>query len=129
MTRRKNGLWQEAVTINGKRIFFYGRTKNEVLKKIKAHKEKEERGELFSRVAEEWWEVHEPEIAYTTARGYEPALNRAIDAFGDTPIKDIVPQQIAIEISAFSHGRADKTVRTQLLVYNLIFKFAVESYV
>lgn len=127
MTRRKNGLWQEALTVNGKRLFFYGRTKNEVLQKIKAYNEKKEHGERFSVVAEEWWEVHEPEIAYNTTKGYKPALKRAIEAFGDIPIKDITPQQIAAEISAFSHNRADKTVRTQLMVYNLIFKYAVEN--
>lgn len=127
MTRRKNGLWQETMTVNGKRLFFYGRTKSEVLQKIKEHKDKEERGEVFARVAEEWWDVHEPELAYNTTKGYKPALNRAIAAFGDVPIKQVTPQQIATEISAFSHNRADKTVRTQLMVYNLIFKYAVEK--
>lgn len=127
MTRRKNGLWQEALTINGKRLFFYGRTKNEVLQKIKAYNEKKEHGERFSVVAEEWWEVHEAELSYNSTKNYKPALKRAVEAFGAAFIKDISPQMIAAEISAFSRNHADKTVRTQLMVYNLIFKYAVEK--
>ena len=99
MTRRKDGIWQEVVIINGKRKYFYGKTKAAVLKKIQEFEEEQERGALFKQVAEEWWEVHEPEIAYNTTKGYKPAMNRAIAAFDDTPIKDIVPQQIAKVLS------------------------------
>lgn len=127
MTRRKDGIWQEVVTINGKRKYFYGKTKAAVLQKIREFNEVRERGALFEDVAYEWWEVHEPEIAYNTTKGYKPALKRAAEAFKDVPIKDITPQDIAAQIAVFSHGRAFKTVRTQLMVYNLIFKHAVEN--
>ena len=127
MTRRNDGIWQEAITINGRRKYFYGKTKAAVLQKIREYAEEQERGVLFEKVAEEWWEIHEPELAYNTTKGYKPALQRAIAAFGDMPAKNILPQNIASEISSFSHNKADKTVRTQLMVYNLIFKYAVEQ--
>ncbi|MBQ8624304.1 MAG: site-specific integrase [Oscillospiraceae bacterium] len=128
MNRRKDGRWQEAVTLdNGTRKYFYGKTKAEVLRKIAEFSETKERGELFGPIADKWWNAHEPTIAYNTTKGYRPALQRAIDAFGNVPIKKIVPHDIALEIARFSTDKADKTVRTQLLVYNLIFTYAVQK--
>lgn len=127
MIKRKDGRWQEAVALeNGTRKYFYGKTKAEVMRKIAEHSTIEVRGELFGTVADKWWDAHEPTLAYNTTKGYKPALRRAIEAFGDQPIKTIAPHDIALEITRFAEGRADKTVRTQLLVYNLIFTFAVQ---
>lgn len=126
MTRRKDGLWQETITINGKRTYFYGKTKAEVLNKIREFKLKEEKGKSFDEVADEWWEEHEKNIAFYTARSYKPAVKRAKEAFKGVPIKDILPNQISKEIKLFSKTHADKTVRTQLMMYNLVFKYAVE---
>ncbi len=128
MIKRKDGRWQEAVTLdNGTRKYFYGKTKAEVLRKIAEFSETKERGELFGPIADKWWNAHEPTLAYNTTKSYRPALQRAIDAFGNIPIKRIVPHDIALEITRFSSGKADKTVRTQLLVYNLIFTYAVQQ--
>lgn len=127
MTHRKDGLWQEVLVVNGHRQYFYGKTKAAVYKKIQEAKEKRTYGERFSFVASEWWSKKEPELAYNSTKGYKPALSRAVAAFGKTPIREITPQKIAAEISAFSEDHADKTVRTQLMVYNLIFRYAVEK--
>lgn len=126
MTRRKDGRWQETITINGKTKYFYGKTKAEVLRKLRDYEEKQETGMLFEEVAEEWWEEHEPKISHTTTKGYIPAKNRAIEIFKGTPIKDIEPSMISKHIKNFSKTHADKTVRTQLMVYNHIFSYAVE---
>ncbi len=127
MKKRADGRYQEALTVDGKRKYFYGRTKAEVLKKIQAFEEKKETGELFSVVAEEWWKKHEPNLAYNSTKNYKPAYQRAIDQFGDIPIKDIQPTQIANYIKKFSRTYAQKTVKTQLMVFNLIFQYAVEN--
>lgn len=127
MTRRKDGLYQEVLREKGKKPkYFYGKTKSDVLRQIKEYKEKQETGRFFKEVAEEWWEEHEAEIEWNTAKSYKPAKNRAVEEFGGTPIKDITPPQISRYIKNFSKTRADKTVRTQLLIFNLIFKYAVE---
>jgi len=126
LTRRKDGLYQEVMRVNGKTKYFYGKTKAEVLKKIQNFKEEQDFGVLFSDVANEWWTEHEEKIEWNTAKSYRPAKNRAIDEFGDKPIKDITPPQISRYIKIFSKTRADKTTRTQLLIFNLIFKYAVE---
>jgi len=127
MTRRKDGLWQETLRINGKTKYFYGRTKAEVLRKVNAYKEKQETGALFADVADAWWEEHEKALAYNTTKSYKPAKNRAVAEFGDKYIKDITPVQISAHIKKFAKTYADKTVRTQFMVYNLIFKYAVEQ--
>lgn len=131
MTRRKDGLWQQQMTVmvdgRKKQKCFYGKTKAEVLRKIAAYEEEKERGVLFGKVADEWWEKHEPTLAYNSTRNYKPAYLRTLEEFGKTPIKQIVPLQIANHINKFSRTHAQKTVKTQLMVYNLIFKYAVEE--
>lgn len=128
--RKDNGLWQEVLReLNGKPLdkpkYIYGKTQAEVKRKINEYKGEAERGELFERVADLWWEEHEPKLAYNTATSYKPAKVRAVNAFGDRPAKDITPSEINRDIKNFSKTHADKTVRTQLMVYNLIFKYAV----
>lgn len=128
MTRRKDGLWQETITINGKTKYFYGRTKAEVLRKIRAYKEEQERGAPFQNVAAAFWEEHEPTLAYNTAKSYKPAVDRACAEFENVPIKSILPQQVNKVITDFARlGYADKTVRTQLMIYSLIFQYAVKN--
>lgn len=126
MTRRKDGRWQETLTINGKTKYFYGKTKAEVLRKLREYEEKQETGMLFEEVAEEWWEEHEQKISHSTTRGYIPAKNRAVEFFKSFPIKDIEPSMVSQHIKRFARTHADKTVRTQLMVYNHIFSYAVE---
>ncbi len=127
MTRRKNGTWQEAVTINGKRKFFYGKTKAEVLGKIRAYEEQQETGAFFEDVADEWWEAHSETLTWNSLKPYRPAYKRTVAYFGKTPIKEILPREINRHIEQFAATHADKTVRTQLSVYNLIFRYAVKQ--
>ena len=126
MTKRKNGLWQEVIKIDGKPKYFYGRTKQEVLRKIQDYREKKATGRTFSEVAEEWWAEHQETLEWNTIKSYRPAKNRAIEQFEGKPIKDITPPEISRYIKEFSRTHADKTVRTQLLIFNLILKYAVE---
>ena len=124
--KRPDGRYEKLVTLNGKQIHFYGKTLNEVNRKINAYREAQVEGPLFLDVAKEWYEQKAEEIAYNTTKGYKPAVERAIEWFGNKRIREIEPHEIAKEIKEFSRTYADKTVRTQLLVLNLIFKYAVE---
>lgn len=125
MTRRKDGRWYERVTINGKTKHLYGKTKAEVFRKIRELEETIADGTLFKAVAEEWWEEHEPTISYNTAKGYKPAMERAVERFGEMQIATIKAMDIDRFVHEFGKQFADKTVRTQKLVLNLIFSFAV----
>ena len=133
MVKRKDGRWQEQMTITEggrtRQKYFYGRSKKEVLQKIRAYQEEQERGPLFETVADEWWEMHEPTLAYTTTKPYRPALRRAKDHFGKTYIRQIKPTDINRFLMDFIREQhaAQKTAKTQLMVVNLICKYATAN--
>ena len=129
MTRRADGRWQEAVVINGKRKYFYGSSKAEVLRKIRVYQDEEKAGKLFPAVAREWWNKHEPTLSPNTQRGYVAALKRAEEHFAKTDIADIRPVDISRFLSKMisTNHMAEKTAKTQLLVVNLLLRYATES--
>lgn len=129
MVKRKDGRWQETVQLPGmdKPKYFYGATKAEIKKKIIAWELQQELKTGFASVAEEWWDVHSPKLAFNTLKPYAPALKRAQEYFGDTPINTLKPIDISRMIKQFARkGYAQKTVKTQLLVINQVCSFAVE---
>ena len=128
--RRPDGLLETTRTDKrtGKRIHFYGHTDREIEEQIMAYTAAQERGRLFKDAAKDWKDEHWPTLAHSTARGYNAAYNRAVDEFGDTPIRQIRPQDIKRYINEFSRGgRSKKTVINQLLILNMIFSSAVEG--
>lgn len=126
MYQRPDGLFEKIVTIDGRRVAFRGKTEKEVTHKMLAYQEKKELGRTFQEVAEEWQELHWSEIQPTTAKGYLPAYKRAIEHFDNTPVNQITPININVFINQFAKLQyAQKTVRTQLLVINMILEFAV----
>jgi integrase len=126
MTKRKDGTYQEAITINGKRKYFYGKTKAEVLRKIQEYQGEVERGRLFKDVAEEWWEEHEKKVVPSTMHGYKARYNNAMSIFGDKPIKDIPATEIVNTLVVLQNKRfSRKVIATQLNVINMVFNHAV----
>lgn len=118
---RKDGLIQRQVTINGKRKSFYGHNEREINRKIAEYKEENRHGPKFKEVAEEWEKEHFPTLEYNTLKGYRPALKRSIEEFGGQYIRSIAAKSISLYLERMAKkGYAQKTVRTQLLVINLI---------
>lgn len=127
---RPDGLLEATRTDKrtGKRVHFYGHSDREIDRQIMEFTTIQERGRLFKEVAKEWKDQHFPTLAPNTLRGYRPAYQRAVDEFGDGPIRQIRPQDIKRFIMDFSRGgRARKTVTNQLLIINLICGYAVEN--
>jgi len=123
---RPDGLHEAIRIINGKRVPFRGRTDSEVEQKMIAYKEKEERGPLFSEVAEQWKAEHFPTLSPSTAKGYTASYNRAKDRFKEIPIKELTPADIDAMLQNMGRQQyARKTVATQLLILNLICRFTV----
>ena len=56
--RRKDGLYEKIMTIDGKRVAFRAKKEADVFKKIREYEEKKERGELFEDVAERICELY-----------------------------------------------------------------------
>jgi integrase len=127
MTKRKDGLWQHEYKLNGKRKFVYGKTQREVAQKLAVIEELQGKGRTFEEVADEWWEEASENLAPNSLKNYTPAYKRAVEMFKDTRIREIVPLDISRQIKAFSKKKADKTVRTQLMIINLIMKHAVDA--
>lgn len=128
MIKRKDGLLQESLTINGKRKYFYGHTKAEVLRKIQQYKEKEQRGKLFEEVALEWSEEHQYNIRPSSYISYVAPLKTLITAFGDMPIKDITAHDIDRYMQDMgARGYAKNTVRCHLSVMSLIFTYGIKN--
>lgn len=128
--RRSDGLLETTRTDKrtGKRVHFYGHTDREIDQQIMDYANRVERGRDFSEVAEEWEEAHFPTLAPNTLRGYRPAYKRAVEHFGDTPIRRIRPQDVKSFINEFARGgRAKKTVTTQLQIISMICSYGVES--
>lgn len=133
MFKRKDVLWQEQMTVmdggRKRQKYFYGRTKKEVLQKIRDFQEDQERGPLFETVADEWWDMHEPTLAYNTTKPYRPAIRRAKERFGKTYIRQIKPTDVNRFLMDFVREQhaAQKTAKTQLMVINLICKYATAN--
>lgn len=128
MVKRKDGLWQESVTVNGKRKYFYGKTKTEVTKKILAYKETNERGMLFSEVADLWDTEHSQEVSYNAHRAYSMPYKTAIVEFGETPINCITVQDVNTYIKKIAaQGFAKRTVKSYLSLLSLVFIFGLKN--
>ncbi len=137
MKKRADGRWKKAITINGKRKTFYSTAKTEkqaerdLLQQIMNYKETEERGALFTEVADKWERDHLPKLAHSTAEGYKSLIAFATNYFEHTYIKDIKP----IHIKQFMHkkinqGYSAKRVEHQMSVLGMILKYAcIEGYI
>lgn len=134
MKKRKDGLYQKSVMINGKRVYFYSSAPNQkmaekdFLQQIINYTEKEEKGKLFKTVAEEWEQEHYGKLAYSTEQRYRPLVCYAINYFDGFYIKDMHANDIMRFMkSRIQKGYAGKTVSHQMSVLNMIFEHACIS--
>lgn len=126
MYQRPDKLYESIRVIDGKRIAFRGKTPSEVEKKMRDYKSKLESGLTFLEVSDLWEREHLPTLAPNTLKGYKPAIERANEQFGGKYVRETTPAEIKSFIDGFAKkGFAQKTVKTQLLILNLIFKYAV----
>ncbi len=81
---------------------------------------------FFIDAALEWKNEHWKTIEYNTTKGYNPAFKRALFYFKDKKLSEIKPIDINEFIIQFSKtGVCKKTVRTQLLILNMLLNFCV----
>lgn len=129
-TKRTDGRLVQTIVdpITGKKKYFYGATKAEINRKILEYREKTAGCVLFSAVADAWWKEAKENLAAQSIKPYLPALKRAVEAFGDILIRDITPRMISSFLAKFAAtGKSQKTVATQRIILNLIFKHAMEE--
>lgn len=129
MYRRPDGLYEKKLTIGGKRVVFRAKTEREVMQKIAAYQRREESGVTFAEAAAEWWEYKEPRLSPNTVSGYRVAMRRAVERFGDMPVKDITATQLRGWLDWLARrGYARKTVGNHLIVAAAVFAWACENH-
>lgn len=108
-------------------VAFYGYTEREVYQKIKDHEVQRERGRLFSKVADEWWNLEVEMLSPSTVKGYKKATERVIKEFGRMHIKEVQTSDITRFLYYLGKklGYAKKTVKNHKIILNRIFHFAV----
>lgn len=123
--QRPDGLYEKGVTINGKRVRFRGHSEKEILQKIAAYQQKEEKGLLFLDVADLWYEKKSKDIQVTSLkRTYTPIFKKITAYFGDKFIRDIKPKDINSYLFSLS-SYAQKTVSNHRSMLGQIFDYAV----
>lgn len=124
--QRPDGLYEAIRRIDGKRVYFHGRTQAELERKMREYRGKKEEGRTWEEVIDAWQKEHFPKLAPNTLRGYNPAYERAREAFKGKSIKSIKPAEVQKYINAFAaEGHAKKTVTTQLQIFQMTCAYAV----
>ena len=125
MFKRADGRWCEKVSENGIITYVYAKTKKELLKKIQQREFGIEHGDFFEDVAADWKEEHFSTMKPNSRKPYNGAYNRAVQHFEGMRMNDITKEDIKKLIDEMKRQEfAKKTVATQILVLNLIFKYA-----
>lgn len=131
-TKRADGRLVKTIVDprTGKRKYFYGDTMREINAKIMEYTDTSDRGRTFSEVASEWWNLAESDLSPNSIHTYDIARRRALDEFGDQPIKNVTTRSIQMYLARFAKGTegkpmSRKTVANQLMVISAICKHAV----
>ena len=125
MYKRPDGLYEKKITLDGKRVYFRGKTEREVVKKIADYKGEAKKGPLFSDMAEQWETEHFKNISFYTADCYKRPLKDVKDEFGGSRINTITSTDIQRYIAEYAPGRAKQTIKLRLVVLRQIFDFAI----
>lgn len=119
---------QHAITIDGKRKHFYGRTDEEIDQKIAAYYQTLNRGKLFSEVLEEWQAVHGETVTPATQRAYLAPSRAALERFGNVPVKDITAKEIKTVLTEMARqGYSIKTIKKYYTIYHSVLDYAAEN--
>lgn len=111
---------------NHKRKFAYGKTEEEVYRKLERLTAPPE--VLFKDYAQHWHDQNWDSIRDGTKQCYAAPLQRAIERFGDWKVQDItVPDLNAhlLQLSSLDFSRS--SIKTQKIVYSQIFKQAIKE--
>lgn len=133
LTKRKDGRYVKTITVNGKRVYFYSveptqkKAEKDIDRQMMEYKEQEEKGKLFSYVADLWDTQYRKKVSDINYRkNTAAAYNRIVDWFGNIPIKSISVAEVNVFInSLISKGYYKKTVANHKSILNMIFQYAV----
>lgn len=132
LRQKKNGVWERAEIISGKRRWFSSLDPLEVWEKrnaaitaVEVERAETDSGPLFEIVAEAY-EEKVKEMKYGTQKAYLPAIARVRARFQGKRMREIEPYMIAQFLQSLS-GMAHTTVSNQKTVINAIFQLWIDS--
>ena len=118
---------------DGRRKFFYGKSKQELNRKLIEYSTEAEKGKKFKSVADEWENIHYKGIEYNTEKRYRCFVGYTVEEFGERFIREITADEIIMFMTLMakngktkrtSGGMSSKTLKDQLSVIKMIFKYA-----
>lgn len=126
MKKRKDGRFQIAKTIDGKRKYFYGDTRVEAYEKLQAYEKDKSRPRTFGEIAGAWQDEYWDGFAPGTRNCYRSSLARALDAFGKESADDVEPMEIQALLETLKRQNYSlKAVKTQKTVVSTIYKYGM----
>jgi len=127
MFKRKDGRWQEVVSIDGKRHWIAAKSKAEVLRKIAEIKDKQKRAKspLWEDLAREWW--NNLSVEPSSENSYSAAYNRALKEYKGREANGISPAEISSSIARMAkHSKwSHQTAAMQRELFSMIFAFGL----
>ena len=128
MIKRKDGLWQERISLPGmaKPKYFYAKTQKELKKKIAAWNQEQAAGKTFEACADAWERWHEGQVSYNGAEAYRASMKRTKEQFKGRRIDDIRPDEIDAYIRYLAgRGYARRTVQLYLDMLRMIWDYSI----
>ena len=126
--RTSDKRWCERVDVNGKKKLITAKSKAELSKKLKSYATYTEHGRTFAESAGAWENAHSGVIEVKTMQSYKPHVERAVERFGDSYVKDITPDEVQAYIDYLASKRfARDTVRRSLNVLRMIINYEITS--
>lgn len=125
MKKNDKGLYRTAITINGKRKWFSGKTRKDVMQKIALYRIEEKQSITFGSVAEKWQEDNWERLRFGSYRTYAPCLERAIQKFGKTDIDKLKPIEIQTWLRDLGRTYAFKTVANHKSIVSQVCDYAI----
>lgn len=128
MFQKKNGLWVERITVDGKVKEISGKTQKILKKKIMNYKEDHKQILTVNNALDSWLARKEKEVSYKTYEGYQAPCKRIRERFGKCNVDDITPAQIQAFINDLAaRGYKRTTVQRPLDILRMMFDFAITS--
>lgn len=118
---RYQGYWRDA---DGKRHAVCDRDPEKLFGKIQ---QLESPPPLtFRKITEAWKEYIWPQVRAGTQVCYNPAINRALDMFGDRAAAGIEPYEIKNHLERLNEQHySAQTIKVQLMIYNQVYRHAI----
>lgn len=124
MYQRNDGVWAEAVIVNGKKKYFYSKNKAELKRKIAKYNTALERGICMEKAIEEWLAEKEKEVSAKTVEGYRSPIKKINATFGGVRVKEITPSQVQAFVNSLAKkGYKRSTVQRPLDVMRMVFDY------